>query len=44
MSAEQGDQVAIHWMGVFYHLGFGVAKNVDKAIENLLIAAKGGNG
>lgn len=24
MSAEKGDQLGIHWMGVFYHLGFGV--------------------
>lgn len=31
-------------MGVFYHLGFGVSKNVDKAIEYLSRSAKEGNG
>jgi TPR repeat protein len=31
-------------MGVFYHLGFGLPKNVAKAIEFLKKAAKGGNG
>jgi TPR repeat protein len=39
MSAEQGDVIGIHWMGVFYHLGFGVSKNVEKAIELLTKAA-----
>ena len=33
-----------HWMGVFYMEGFGVAKNLDKAEEMLLRAAKMGNG
>mgnify|MGYP003343609829 CR=1 FL=1 len=27
-SAEQGDVIGLHWMGVFYHEGFGVAKNI----------------
>lgn len=31
-------------MGVFYHLGFGVAKNLPKAVEYLTKAAKTGNG
>ena len=44
MSAEQGDQIGMHWMGVFYHLGFGVAKNVEKAVEFLSKSAKWGNG
>ena len=44
MSAEQGCQVGIHWMGVFYHLGFGVSKNVEKAIEYLAKSANAGNG
>ena len=44
MSAEQGDQLGAHWMGVFYHLGFGVAKNLDKAVELLKKAARAGNG
>ena len=44
MSAEQGDIIGCHWMGVFYHEGFGVAKNTQKAIEFLTTAAEGGNG
>lgn len=44
MSAEQGCQVGIHWIGVFYHLGFGLSKNLDKAIEYLTKSAKFGNG
>jgi TPR repeat protein len=43
-SAEQGDIVGKHWLGVFYHEGFGVNKNLDKAIELLEAAAKEGNG
>ena len=31
-------------MGVFYHIAFGVAKNVDKAIEYLTKSARAGNG
>jgi TPR repeat protein len=31
-------------MGIFYHMGFGVSKNVDKAIEYLNKSAKEGNG
>jgi TPR repeat protein len=44
ISSDQGCQIGIHWMGVFYHLGFGVAKNLDKAIELLTRAGKQGNG
>ena len=44
VSAEQGDTIGTHWMGVFYHEGFGVAKNIDKAIEYLTKAAERGNG
>ena len=44
MSADQGCQIGIHWMGVFYHLGFGVSKNLPKAVEYLTRAAKTGNG
>lgn len=44
MSAEQGDQLGIHWMGVFYHLGCGVARNVEKSIEFLRRSSKEGNG
>jgi len=43
-SAEQGDVIGTHWIGVFYHEGFGVAKNIDKAIEYLTKAAEMGNG
>ena len=43
ISAEQGDVVGLHWMGVFYHEGFGVSKNIEKAIEFLLKAAEMGN-
>ena len=35
MSAEQGDVIGLHWIGVFYHEGFGVAKNIEKAVEYL---------
>lgn len=31
-------------MGVFYHIAFGVAKNVEKAIELLAKSARAGNG
>lgn len=31
-------------MGVFYHIAFGVPKNVDKAIEYLTKSARAGNG
>jgi TPR repeat protein len=44
MSADQGCQIGIHWVGVFYHLGFGVSKNLEKAIEYLSKSAKEGNG
>ena len=44
ISAEQGDVIGMHWMGVFYHEGFGVAKNMDKAIDYLTKAANAGNG
>ena len=42
-SANLGCLIGTHWMGVFYHEGFGVAKNLDKAIEFLTRAAKLGN-
>lgn len=44
ISAEQGDVVAMHWIGVFYHEGYGVAKNMDKAIQFLIKAGEAGNG
>jgi TPR repeat protein len=34
----------MHWMGVFYTMGFGVSKNVEKAITFLKKSAKEGNG
>lgn len=43
-SSEQGDVIGTHWMGVFYHEGFGLNKNLDKAIEYLTKAADAGNG
>ena len=42
-SAEQGCQLGTHWIGVFYHIGHGVTKNIPKAIENLKISSKAGN-
>ena len=42
-SAEMGCLIGTHWMGVFYQEGFGVGKNIDKAIELLGKAAKMGN-
>ncbi len=33
-----------HWMGVFYHIAFGVSKNVEKAVENLTKSSIAGNG
>lgn len=44
ISADQGCQLGTHWMGVFYHLAFGVPKNIPRAIEYLLKASKQGNG
>jgi len=44
MSAEQGDIIGLHWMGVFYHEGWGVAKNVTKGLDFLTKAAEKGNG
>ena len=44
ISAEQGCQVGIHWLGVFYHLAFGLSKDLDKAIALLTRSAKAGNG
>jgi len=44
MSADQGCTVGTHWMGVFYHLGIGVPKNVEKALVLLRKASKEGNG
>lgn len=43
-SSEQGDVIGTHWMGVFYHEGFGLSKNLEKAIEYLTKAAAAGNG
>lgn len=43
MSAEQGDVIGMHWIGVFYHEGFGVTKDIAKAIEYLSKAAAIGN-
>jgi TPR repeat protein len=43
-SSEGGDIVGSHWLGVFYHEGYGVNKNLDKAVELLSVAAKQGNG
>ena len=31
-SAEQGDIIALHFIGLFYHQGFGVIKNPQEAI------------
>lgn len=36
--------LGIHWMGVFYHLAFGVGKDVKKSIEYLKRSGKEGNG
>ena len=43
MSADQGDVIGMHWIGVFYHEGFGVTKDLTKAVEFLLKAAEAGN-
>lgn len=43
-SADSDDVIGSHWIGVFYHEGFGVTKNVQKAIEYLSKAAAAGNG
>jgi len=44
VSAEQEDVVGMHWVGVFYHEGFGVGKDMEKAVEFLTKAAERGNG
>lgn len=33
----------MHWIGVMYHQGLGVPKNVEKAVEHLKKSAKAGN-
>jgi len=43
-SAEQGDVIGSHWIGVFYQEGFGLTKDVKKAVEYLSKAADAGNG
>lgn len=43
LSAEQGDIVGMHWIGVFYHDGFGVSKDTGKAKGFLEKAAALGN-
>ena len=42
-SAKQGDIIAIHFSGVFCHLGFGVNKNLPVAIEWLNKSAEAGH-
>ena len=42
-AAEEGCVVGIHWMGVYYAEGFGVAQDLDKAEAMLLKAQKEGN-
>ena len=37
-AAEQGDVVGLHWMGVYYMEGFGVAQSLEKAEQYLLKA------
>jgi TPR repeat protein len=44
LSSEKEDVIGTHWLGVFYHEGFGVNKNLDKAIELLTRSSKAGNG
>ena len=43
LSAEQGDLLATHFCGIFTHLGFGVARNLDKAVEFLSKSAEAGH-
>ena len=40
IAREEGCLLGSHWMGVFYHKGFGVAKNVKKSIDCLIMSAK----
>lgn len=42
-SARLGCLIGMHWMGVFYQEGFGVTRNLEKAIDMLKKAAKSGN-
>jgi TPR repeat protein len=42
-SAEQGDIIALHFIGMFYHQGFGVSKNPAKGLEYLQKAANQGH-
>lgn len=44
ISADEGDVIGMHWVGVFYHEGYGVGKNIEKAINYLEKAAAAGNG
>jgi TPR repeat protein len=43
MSADQECVIGMHWIGVFYHEGFGVSKDLKKAIDFLEKAANKGN-
>jgi len=43
MAAEQGCLIGLHWMGVYYMEGHGVAMNLDKSEEMLIKAHKLGN-
>ena len=43
-AAENGCVVGIHWLGVYYMEGFGVAQDLDKSEKLLLQASKEGNG
>lgn len=42
-SAEQGNVIGMHFMGVFYSHAFGVAKNTEKAVAYLTKAAAEGH-
>lgn len=44
IASESDCVVGIHWMGVYYMEGYGVAQNLDKSEELLLTSAKAGNG
>lgn len=42
-AADQGDVVGLHWMGVYYMEGFGVAQDLNKSEQFLIKAQKVGN-
>jgi TPR repeat protein len=44
ISSSGGNAIGSFWLGLFYHWGFGIKEDLDKAIIFLNEAAKQGHG